>query len=108
MTAIDRAPSADLADSDAELIEKPIKGKYRPLFLYFAGRSRSDGTFRLTFREIDQILGGDGLPKSAHDYDAWWYGSGTQRPHTRAWRRFGWRASTSRSGETVTFTPPRP
>ncbi len=59
-------------------------GKYDPLAAYLAKIQKKKG-IRLTFREIESILG-DKLPPSAHKYQGWWGGN------SAVWLFEGWRA----------------
>ena len=61
--------------------------KYEALPQFLA---RSDGAaHRLSFREIEEILGFK-LPNSAYEYEAWWSNNATGHSHARAWLEAGW------------------
>jgi hypothetical protein len=47
--------------------------------------SRGDDSFRLTWPELERLVGG--LPPSAAKHRAWWSGD---RPHVRGWRSAGY------------------
>ena len=81
-------------------------GKYGPLFDWFAALPVATNEVRLTFGKIEEIIGGS-LPRSAHDYDAWWTdaSAGTTHVHALAWLENGWRVkSVRRTLATVTFS----
>jgi hypothetical protein len=59
----------------------------------------ASGDVRLTWSELDAIVGG--VPNSAVDhYPQWWHGD---RPNTRAWRAAGYEAIEIRPGVSVRF-----
>lgn len=62
--------------------------KYEPLPQFLA--SVGGGAHRMSFREIERILGFK-LPKSAYAHEAWWSNNATGHSHARAWMKFGWR-----------------
>ncbi len=75
--------------------------KYEPLpqFLASAGGS----IHRMSFREIEQILGFK-LPKSAYEHEAWWSNNATGHSHARVWLEAGWRTqAVDLAGRKVTF-----
>lgn len=76
--------------------------KYAPLGRYLAAQPSSE--VRLTFAEIERILG-DTLPRSAHHHRAWWANERNgPHPHARIWMGAGWRvASVNLTAEKVTF-----
>jgi hypothetical protein len=57
-------------------------GKYDPLAGYL--RRRQESEVRLTFRDIERIVGGI-LPKAANDPSWWAEGAGAGAPQRRAW-----------------------
>jgi hypothetical protein len=61
-------------------------GKYGPLFDWFAALPATTNEVRLTFGKIEEVIGGL-LPRSAHEYDAWWTdaSAGTTHVHALAW-----------------------
>lgn len=78
------------------------RSKYAPLQAHLQGRS--DAVVRLTFAEIESILGGR-LPASARQYRPWWANeaSGTH-VHARAWLDAGCRTTNvDLVGESVDF-----
>ena len=84
--------------------------KYEPLpqFLTSVGGT----THRMSFREIERVLGFK-LPKSAYQHEAWWSNNATGHSHARAWLQFGWRTkAVDLADRKVTFQrasqPPQP
>lgn len=62
---------------------------------------RADGDVRLSWAELDAIVGG--MPASAvNHYPQWWHGD---RPNTRAWRAAGYEAIRIDPGVSVLFVP---
>lgn len=76
--------------------------KYEPLLRFL--QERSDGSsLRLSFAEIDEILGFR-LPRSARDHQAWWSNTRQGHSHAAAWLDAGWKtAMLDLPGEQVTF-----
>lgn len=75
--------------------------KYEPLPQFLSGKSAS--LLRLTFQEIEEILGFP-LPKSAYAHEAWWSNNETGHSHARSWLRAGWRtAAIDLAARKVTF-----
>jgi hypothetical protein len=75
--------------------------KYEPLPQFLA--SVGGTTHRMSFREIERILGFK-LPKSAYQHEAWWSNNATGHSHARAWMNFGWRTeAVDLVGHKVTF-----
>jgi hypothetical protein len=63
----------------------PMAAQWKLLTEHLASAS---GDVRLTWSELDAIVGG--VPNSAVDhYPQWWHGD---RPNTRAWRAAGYEA----------------
>lgn len=80
-------------------------GKHGPLFDWFAALPATTNEVRLTFGKIEEIIG-EPLPRSAHDYDAWWTdaSAGTTHVHALTWLENGWRVKTlSNKTEWVEF-----
>jgi hypothetical protein len=61
------------------------RGKYHPLGEHLAGRS--DSKVRMTFAEVEELVGR--LPDSAHLHRAWWGNNGSN-VEARAWLDAGW------------------
>lgn len=77
--------------------------KYEPLKRYLDGRF-GGGSIRLSFAEIDEILGFR-LPRSARDHQAWWSNTRIGHSHAAAWLDAGWKTSgLDLAGQGVTFT----
>jgi len=62
----------------------------------------SEPIVRLTFDELDSIVGG--LPDSAKKYGAWWANNRSSQAHSRAWLDAGRRASLDFRDRVATFT----
>lgn len=62
----------------------------------------SEPVVRLTFEELDSIVGG--LPDSAKKYGAWWANNRTSQAHSRAWLDAGRRASLDFRSRLATFS----
>ncbi len=65
-------------------------GKYEPLALYL--ESRSEEIWDARFSDIERILGFT-LPRSAHEYPAWWANQEPGHSQTQGWRGAGWETS---------------
>ncbi len=65
--------------------------KYEPLKRHLEGMFQH-GEARLGFAEIERILG-FGLPRSAHDHQAWWSNTRAGHSHAAAWLDAGWRTA---------------
>ena len=77
-------------------------GKYEPLRQFLTGRREASA--RVTFREIEDILGFR-LPASARKHPPWWSNSGGTHTQSCAWLTAGWKTSqVDIPGEMVTFT----
>ncbi|MBU4436244.1 MAG: hypothetical protein KKC14_17730 [Alphaproteobacteria bacterium] len=76
--------------------------KYEPLLRFLQARSDSS-SIRLTFAEINEILGFQ-LPRSARDHQAWWSNTRLGHSHAAAWLDAGWKTEMlDLDGERVTF-----
>lgn len=76
-------------------------GKYDPLQRHLAGCA--SGRVRLSFAEIEQILG-FALPPSARTYAPWWANVGGSHVQARAWMGVGWQTlQVDVPGEAVSF-----
>jgi len=90
--------TGEAASGPPEVDDMPvIEGKYRGLFMHFARIPPSVSEVRMAITEVEALVP-DGLAPSAHRLNAWWSG---ERPHTRAWRQFNWRASPVRQGDVI-------
>ena len=67
-----------------------VAGKYEPLFDYLS--ANQDPSIRLTFIEIERILG-TGLPDSARCHRQWWANARTSHPYAQSWLRAGYKTS---------------
>lgn len=65
-------------------------GKYEPLTHYLENQSVE--IWDAGFADVEQVLGFD-LPRSAHDYPAWWANQEPGHSQTSGWRNAGWETS---------------
>jgi hypothetical protein len=72
----------------------PTSSKYDPLNRYLEQLPSDRDDVRLTFAEIEKILGHT-LPNSAYEYRAWWGNQSdySARPQAAAWMTAGFRAN---------------
>lgn len=78
------------------------QGSYAPLAAHLKAQVSSTTSLTLTFQEIERILGKE-LPRSAHEYRAWWANDPT-KPQCAAWLEEGWRTtSLSMTERRLTF-----
>ena len=81
-------------------------GKYEPLEKLL--RRRRPGRWRVSFREIEKVLGFK-LPQSALKYPAWWSNDETGHSHAKAWLEAGWRTEeVDIPGRELTFARAKP
>lgn len=81
--------------------ERP-HGSYAPLAAHLREQGSSITSLPRTFQEIERILGKE-LPRSAHEYRAWWANDPT-KPQSAAWLEEGWRTtSLSMTERRLTF-----
>lgn len=73
-----------------------MAANWSALTMYLRGK---DDTVTLTWRELNDIVGG--MPQSSINHAAWW---GGDRPHTRAWTSAGFIVAAKQPGVSVTFT----
>lgn len=78
--------------------------KYENLTVYLVEAGAQKSPLRLTFDQIERIIGSP-LPESAHRYQAWWANqSGKGHSQAYSWACAGWRTSElDLEGRTVTF-----
>ena len=75
-------------------------GRYEPLRSFLEGQSAE--RVQVTFREIEQILGGE-LPNSKR-YPAWWSNNPSNNPMTKVWLEAGFLTEqVDVAGERLTF-----
>ena len=73
------------------MINPPALGtKYRPLYEYLAASPPEVTHIRLTFEQIEMVIG-CALPRSAHVHTAWWSNNYAPHVEARAWMAAGWR-----------------
>jgi hypothetical protein len=75
--------------------------KYDILGRFLSGRRESE--IRMTFKDVEQVLGFD-LPPSAREHPAWWSNNVGTNVAVKSWRNAGWRtARVDVPGEAVSF-----
>jgi hypothetical protein len=83
-----------------------MASKYQPLEHFL--RLRSDVRVRLSFAEIEQIVGFP-LPRSARQYAPWWANVGGSHVQAQSWLCAGWRTrDVDVAGGKVTFERSEP
>ncbi|WP_116041532.1 DUF7662 domain-containing protein [Amycolatopsis palatopharyngis] len=76
-------------------------GKYDPLRDHLAARRDDVAEMRMTFTEIEQLVGA--LPAEARSHRAWW--ANDSKIEARAWRAAGWHVEmVDQAGEQVVFS----
>ena len=65
-------------------------GKYEPLTHYL--ESQCEEIWDARFSDVERVLGFP-LPRSAHEYPAWWANQEPGHSQTRGWRDAGWETS---------------
>jgi len=80
----------------------PGDSRYAPLAIWLQSQPSSRDRVRLTFEDIEGIIG-EVLPPSAHKHRAWW-ANDTSHVHARQWLDAGWRvAQVSAAEQRVVF-----
>jgi len=74
--------------------------KYEPLTHYL---QKNTGSVRLTYSEIEKIIG-DELPPSATEYQEWWGNDDDTHPQSISWRKAGYKVSQVELGKYVIFS----
>jgi len=72
-----------------KIVSPRVMGKYDGLRNHLKFRAAFTDTVRLSFAQIDGIIG-DNLPLSAYRHEEWWSNSPTNA-HARAWLDAGWK-----------------
>jgi hypothetical protein len=81
-------------------------GKYEPLAHYL--RDREDDSWDARFSEVERVLGFE-LPRSAHEYPAWWANQDGCHSQTKGWRGAGWETErVNLANKRVRFVRKRP
>lgn len=95
-------PPDCIASAPDEDDEGEPRGTYAPLAAHLKAQESSKTAVTLSFHEIERILGKE-LPRSAHEYRAWWANDPT-KPQSAAWLEEGWRTTAlSMSERRLTF-----
>jgi predicted transcriptional regulator len=82
-----------------EILEED--SRYAKLALYL--QTQTDERVRLTFNEIEQIVGSE-LPKSAYQHRSWWANDAASHVQSQQWLDAGWRVSQiNLTDQTVVF-----
>lgn len=78
--------------------------RYAPLADFLLSQPGKIDQVRLTFDEIEAMIGGS-LPASAYQHRAWWANDTQGHPHAQMWLESGWRTTyINQTEKTVTFT----
>ncbi|MCS7114924.1 MAG: hypothetical protein RMJ15_06750 [Nitrososphaerota archaeon] len=72
-------------------VSPKTKTKYGALTSYLKFRAAFTDTVKLSFAQIDGIIG-DNLPMNAFRYESWWENS-QNNAHAKAWLEAGWKTS---------------
>jgi CBS domain-containing protein len=81
----------------------PRESRYAALADWLQSQPGGKDEARLTFEEIEQIIGGS-LPASAYEHRAWWANDSQGHPHSQLWLEVGWRTNyLNRTESAVTF-----
>ena len=91
---------AEIIPTDEEVGLK--ESRYAPLALWLQNQPTDQDRQRLTFVQIEQIIG-DKLPPSAHQHRSWWANDPVRHVQSQQWLSVGWRAYVNMSKEEVTF-----
>jgi len=82
---------------------QPRDSRYTPLADWLNGKSGSRDTVKLSFEQVEEIIGAD-LPNSAYKHRAWWANDSVTHNHSKLWLDVGWRRSyLNMSEQHVTF-----
>jgi CBS domain-containing protein len=99
VTIVVPPPGSPVPQEDED--ESP-KGSYALLAAHLKAQVADVTSLPLTFQEVERILGKE-LPRSAHEYRAWWANDPT-KPQSAAWLEEGWRTtSLSMTERRLTF-----
>jgi hypothetical protein len=92
---------------DVDSAKRPEESRYAPLSAWLDNQPVDKDQVTVTFREIEQMIGGD-LPTSAREHRAWWGNNAKGHAQSRQWLETGWQVSSvSMRGERVTFARSR-
>lgn len=82
---------------------RPRESKYAALTDWLQSLPRGNDEIRLSFEDVEQIIGGS-LPDSAYEHRAWWANDSQGHPHSQLWLDAGWRTNyLNRTEQVVTF-----
>ncbi len=86
---------------------RPMESKYAALADWLQSQPGGKDEVRLSFEEVEQIIGGS-LPASAYEHRAWWANDSQGHPHSQLWLEVGWRTNyLNRTEKVVTFVRTR-
>ena len=83
---------------------QPGESRYAPLADWLQSQPGKNDQVRLSFEQIEQIIGGN-LPQSAYKHRAWWANDAQGHPHAGMWLEVAWRTTYLNMAEgQVTFS----
>ena len=74
--------------------------KYEPLTHYL---EKQPGNVKLTYSEIEKILGEE-LPPSASEFEEWWANDDDTHTQSKSWKKADYRVSIVDLGKSVIFS----
>lgn len=81
----------------------PSDSRFTPLTAYLQSQPGRVDVVKLSFEEIEKIIG-EPLPASAYAHRAWWANDSKGHPHSQSWLDAGWRTNyLNRTGKIITF-----
>lgn len=89
----------------SDMVEvRPTESRYAALSIYLQNLPESEDVVKLTFAEIEGIIGTP-LPQSAYKHRAWWANDSVSHAQSQEWLDAGWRVSTvSFPSQTISFS----
>jgi hypothetical protein len=100
----DNAARQVLVDRE-DIPPRTSDNRWDTLRVWLMGQKKAPSGIRVTFRDIEMLLGGP-LPKAARKYAAWWSNQNRNEAQVQAWTGAGWQVAKvdPLMGE-VTFQP---
>ena len=81
----------------------PGESRYSPLADWLNSQPGGTDTVKLTFEQIEKLIGGL-LPTSAYEHRSWWANDSQGHSHSQLWLEVGWRAGYRNiAGKIITF-----
>jgi len=71
---------------------QPRDSRYAPLIDWLNSQPGTMDRVKITFEEIEEIIGRD-LPSSAYNHRVWWANDSQGHPHSQLWLEAGWRST---------------